>query len=242
MASAWSLSVLLADTDAASAAGSGEAAGTTAPASPLSPLLSPANGLLTGAAQVVGGPVDNGAQAVGATPVGPVLTLVTPTVQSVHSSVPRSVPAVPPRLGVTPWTVGTTITTTTTTTTTTTIPDSPAGSPSRAGAADSTAGETVMSGGAGRHAGVTGHAPSTLSTPTGTPAQPAPKRPVPGVPTLFSLLATAGTTGSPSHGHGSSEGMPPVSALLPLLVGGLTPLGGRRHARWLFDARGPPPG
>jgi hypothetical protein len=245
VACAWSLSVLMAD--AAAAAGSSDATG-PALASPLSPLLGAANGPLSEAAQAVGGAVDGGAQTVGAAPVGPELMPVTSTVQSVASSVPRSGPAVLPGPGVTPGMVAPTTTTSTTPTlsssssVSTAHAGKPARSPSPAGAAGSGTGETFTTWGAGHHTGSTGPGPSTLSKPSGTPAEPVPKRPVPGVPTLFSLLATAGATGSPFHGHGSSEGMPPVSALLPLLVGGCAPLGGGRHARWLFDARGPPPG
>ena len=240
----WSLSVIVAD--AAAAAGSSDTQGTTALASPVNPLLGlPSNGLLSGVAQAVGGAVDGGAQKVGAAPVGPVLTPATSTVQSVAPSVPHPVAAAVPWPNVTPGTAATAVPTPSSSpssSTTTTIAGNPARSSSPVDVAGAIAGKNVASWGAAHLTGTTGRGPSALSVPTGTPGDPVPKSPVPGVPTLFSLLALAGATGSPAHGHGSSEGMPPMSALLPLLVGGLAPFGGGRHARWLFDARGPPPG
>jgi hypothetical protein len=228
------LSAVVTNPGGAAAAGDDDSAGTVAPATSLNPLLSPGNGLTSGPAQVVGGAVDGGAQVVGATLVGPALTPLLSSLHSVGSSVPPSDLAVVPGIGVTQGVFGTT--------TTTTFAGAPPGSRSQGGAAGSIASHPVMSVGAGPLAGLTRPSPFTASMPPGAPARRGPERRVPGVPTLFSLLATAGTTGSPSFGHGSSEGMPPMSALLPLLAGGRAPFGRNRHAAWLFDARGPPPG
>ncbi len=216
----------------AAAAASGDAAGNN-PATPsLSPLVGPPAGILSGAAQVVGGAINRGAQVIVVTPVAPVLTPLPSSPQSVRSSIPLLVPPGSPGLGVAPGTGGTS--------TITTVAGTPAAGATPAAAP---AGESWTLGGARFRAGLTDSSASVpRSTLTERPVTPAPKRPMPWRPTPFSLLATAGTTGSPSHGPGSSEGMSSMSALLPLLVGGLTPLGGGRHARWLFDARGPPPG
>ena len=61
---------------------------------------------MSGPGQVVGGAVGSGVQVVGATPIGPALTPLFSTLQSVGSSVSSSDLAVAPGIGVTQGTVG----------------------------------------------------------------------------------------------------------------------------------------
>ena len=63
---------------------------------------------MSGPGQVVGGAASSGAQVVGATPVGPALTPLFSTLQSVGSSVSSSDLAVPPGIGATQGTSATT--------------------------------------------------------------------------------------------------------------------------------------